>query len=76
MTREEQHLAQADRHIAELEERIVQQQLIAGLPTSSDDAASAKTLLAALEQSLVLACNHRRLILGTIAAERAGQAFD
>jgi hypothetical protein len=73
VTREEGNLAQADRHIAATELRIARQaELIAGLPAAGGNRALAEELLAAVEQSLVLMHEHRRLILAAIARERSG----
>jgi hypothetical protein len=64
MTREEEHLAEAERYIAETEAQIArQQQLIAGLPASSGDVVLAETLLATLEQVLG-ACQEFRVWTG------------
>ena len=73
MTLEEEHLAQADRHIAEAEARTeTQQGLLARLRTAGGDVAEAEELLATMEQSLSVMREHRRLVLAGVMQERTG----
>jgi hypothetical protein len=63
---EERHLANADRHIAETQQRIVRQmEIVAKVAGSGDEEhlARAEALLEALQQSLTMMQAHRRRIL-------------
>jgi hypothetical protein len=61
---EEQHLAEADRHIAEGKERRAQQvELVERLVAAGHDTAEAQRLLDNITDLLVTARAHRRLIL-------------
>jgi hypothetical protein len=73
MSLTEQHLEEADRHIAKAQARIVQQvELIASLALDSSQAAQAEQVLVAMQQALFVVQEHRRLILAEIAQERSG----
>jgi len=73
MTQEEEHLAQADRHIAEAEARIeTQHGLLARLRAAGGGVAEGEELLAVMEQSLTIMREHRRLTLASVMKERAG----
>jgi hypothetical protein len=65
-----EHLAQADRHIAEAEARIARQhRLIAGLNANGHDTSVAEALLATMEAVLRTGRDHRTTILWEIALE-------
>ena len=73
MTREEEHLAEADRHIAEAEARIgTQLGLVARLRAAGGGVAEAEELPAVMERSLTLMREHRRVALAGLMEERAG----
>ena len=63
----QEHLAQAERHIAELTWRITKQrQLVGGLPLKSEVRDEAIQTLVALTESLPILEKHRELILSWI----------
>ena len=65
---ESEHLARAERHIAEGERRVAaQREIIARLVEEGRDTALAKKLLQSLEQALEQWHVHRRLILESLA---------
>ncbi len=66
-----QHLAQANRHIAEAEDRIDRKiVLLDYLQSIGADTEQAERLLAAMQQNLGLARRHREMIL--VGMERGG----
>jgi hypothetical protein len=70
----EDHLAEADRHISESEERLACQRELAEKLVAdghANAAAWATTLAATMQQSLDVMREHRTLILAEIAATRA-----
>ncbi len=67
-----EHLAQAERHIAEMERRIVQQKtLFERLDAGGADAVTAKILLVEFEHSLALHRADRERLLGKLGAGAA-----
>ncbi|WP_262031282.1 hypothetical protein [Microvirga sp. Mcv34] len=67
---ESEHLAKAERHIAEGESRLAAQKaLIERMAGEGRDTALAEELLRSLEQALEQWHVHRRLILETLARE-------
>jgi hypothetical protein len=65
---EREHLAQADRHIAEGETRVAEQiALIERMAKQGQDITLAEEFLRNLEQSLEQFRNHRQLILDALA---------
>lgn len=71
MTLEDAHLVEADRHIAELEGRIEDQQArLARLRSIHGSTEEAEGLLETLLQILALARRHRGQILDAIASDR------
>jgi hypothetical protein len=68
MSLTEQHLEEADCHIAEAQARIARQvELIASLDSDSSQAAQAEQVLVTMQQALFVVQEHRRLILAEIA---------
>jgi hypothetical protein len=68
---EHDHLAQANRHIADAERRVAgQEALIERLLEQGQDVTLAETLLRTFEDSLAAQRSHRVLILKAIAAGR------
>jgi hypothetical protein len=65
--RERQHLAQADRHIAELKGRIAQQrEIVQRLAPRGQPRKEASERLAILQDSLRIFDHHRRLVLDAL----------
>jgi hypothetical protein len=68
MATEREHLAQAERHVAEGEARIARQaELVERLRGGGQDVAAAEALLTNLQQTLAIWKDHRAEILATIA---------
>lgn len=67
-SREDEHLALAQRHVAEGEQRVAQQmRLVDRLATDGRDTADAAKFLETLMQSLAVMRDHLQLILREIA---------
>jgi len=75
MNRAQEHLAQANGHIAELKVQIVRQRVIVKYALDTDQSSEmAESLLNALEGSLRIFEKHRELIPWPVANRRPGLA--
>ena len=72
MNRAQEHLAQADGHIAELKVQIVRQRVSVKYALDTDQSSEmAESLLNALEGSLRIFEKHRELILSQLLRQRS-----